>query len=346
MIRIKHSCVLFYLCVSLLKGQDIHFSQFYESPLLLNPAAAGAINSDFRFVANYKNQWKSIINPFKTLALAFDTKIYLNKKRKGNYIGAGVTLFNDKVGMAKFTTNQLNADVAYHVFFDRHNSLSAGIKAGFFERHINPADLKWDKQYNGKTYDASLPNGENMVLQSYGKFDLGAGLLYSYNNTSNGLKLQAGVSMAHITKPKNSFYLLDPTTHYKYTGHFHLQYKLEDQNLVLMPAALYVKQGGHSEIVAGSNFKFILGEETRDKVILNTFTLISSSIQFGAFYRFKDAIIFTSAIEYRKNMQFGVSYDVNVSRLTAASKYRGGLEFSFVLTGLSASGTKGNRNDR
>ncbi|MBL7917459.1 MAG: PorP/SprF family type IX secretion system membrane protein, partial [Bacteroidia bacterium] len=165
-------------------AQDIHFSQFYESPLLLNPAAAGAINSDFRFAINYKNQWKSVINPFKTVALAFDTKIYLNKKKKGNYFGVGASMFNDKVGAAKFTTNQLNIDVAYHLLINRHNSISAGVKTGFFERHIDPSGLKWDSQYDGKGYNASLPTRENMTFQSYSKLDLGAGLLYFYSNSS------------------------------------------------------------------------------------------------------------------------------------------------------------------
>jgi len=342
--KVKYFSILFLLSGVILRSQDIHFSQFYESPLLLNPAAAGAIHTDFRFVANYKNQWKSVINPFKTLALAFDTKVYLNKKKKGNYIGVGATLFNDKVGMSRFTTNQLNADIAYHVLLGRHASLSAGVKAGFFERHISPGELKWDRQYNGKTYDASLSSGENMILQSYGKFDLGTGLMYNYFGPT--VRMQVGASMAHITKPKNSFYLMDVNMHYKYIGHMNFQFKLEDQKMVIMPSAIYVQQGTHREVVAGSNFKFLLGEQTRDKVILNTFSLISSSIQFGAFYRFKDALILTSAIEYKRNMQFGVSYDVNVSRLTAASRYRGGLEFSFVLTGLSSAGTKGTKGDR
>jgi type IX secretion system PorP/SprF family membrane protein len=216
---------------------------------------------------NYKNQWKSVINPFKTIALAFDTKIYLNKKKKGNYFGLGASVFNDKVGVAKFTTNQLNIDLAYHLLINRHNSISAGVKTGFFERHIDPTGLKWDSQYNGKGYDASLPTRENMVLQSYGKFDLGVGLLYFYSNNAEGVKMQLGASMAHLTKPKNSFYLLkDPVLNYKYTGHFNLHYKIPDQNFVLNPAVIYVKQGGHNEIVAGSNFKFLLGQETRDKV--------------------------------------------------------------------------------
>ena len=102
-----------------ISAQDIHFSQFYESPLLLNPAAAGSSPTDFRFVLNYKNQWKSIGTPYKTIALSYDQRFYLNKKKKGNHLGIGVNLFNDKVGLSTLTTNQMNLNVAYHLNFSR-----------------------------------------------------------------------------------------------------------------------------------------------------------------------------------------------------------------------------------
>jgi type IX secretion system PorP/SprF family membrane protein len=339
------SLVLLILNTTPTFSQDIHFSQFYQSPVLLNPAAAGASNSDFRLAINYKNQWKSVISPFKTLAIAFDSRIYVNKKHRGNFLGYGITLFNDKAGISKLTTNQGNLDLAYHLQFSRSSSFSAGIKGGIFQKSINPLDLKWDAQYDGKNYDASLSTKENMPYQNFTQIDLATGLMYKFVDRESGFKLEVGGSLSHLTKPKISFYNKDNKINYKYIGHLNAQFKLSE-TIYLLPAAMYALQGKQSELIAGCNFKIILGEQTRDKVILNTFNLSSSAIQFGAYYRFKDAIVFNAMLDFGSNMSFGMSYDVNVSKLILASKHLGGMEFSFLLRGINNGKTKGSKNDR
>lgn len=321
-------CFLF-TCIRV-NSQDIHFSQFYESPILLNPAAAGAGPSDYRFTANYKNQWKSVMNPFKTMAIGFDTKI---KSKSANYFGVGVSVFNDKVGASKFTTNQVNIDLAYHFKLNEQNRISAAVKSGVFEKHFNPNGLKWDNQYDGKEYDPSRSSGELISTNNYMKFDLGAGLLYTYKK-ENGLIVQAGGAVAHLTKPKNSFYAKDPSINFKYTGHIHIQYQPKEKKYIIQPSVLFVNQGGHTELVGGSNIALIIEEQKKEKDIANNVQKPSSQFHFGAFYRLKDAVIFVAGIEYRKAMRFGVSYDLNLSRLTAASKFRGGPELSFVYFGF------------
>jgi len=45
-----------------LYGQDIHFASFWMTPLLINPAQAGA-EHDMRAIINYRNQWNSVATP-------------------------------------------------------------------------------------------------------------------------------------------------------------------------------------------------------------------------------------------------------------------------------------------
>ncbi|MCX8080862.1 MAG: PorP/SprF family type IX secretion system membrane protein [Bacteroidia bacterium] len=313
------------------KSQDFHFSQFYEAPLLLNPASAGSSKADFRIAANYRNQWKSIISPFKTVAFSLDSKVSFSSSRKNkSFFGFGLTLLNDKAGIPQLTTNQFQGVLAYHIPVSPTGYLTAGLSGGMFQRQINPIGLKWDRQFNGKNYDPTLPTGENMIFQNFMKFDLSAGLLYTYDNASKGVWFQAGGAMAHITRPRASFYGRRDFMNFKYTIHSHLQIRPEQQKVIYMPSLLFVRQGGHYEITAGSNFRFILGDETRENVILNTFNVLSSSFQLGIFYRFQDAIIFTTAFEFKKNLLLGISYDVNISRLIRASRFRGGPEFSLT----------------
>lgn len=315
-------------------AQDLHYSQFYTSPVLMNPATAGTSNSDFRLALNYRNQWKSVISPFKTMALAFDSKIYTNKKRKdnrmANYIGYGFTMFNDKGGASKLTTNQLNLDLSYTVYFNNRNSLSAGVSGGFFQRTINTSDLKWDAQFNGRTYDASLPTAETAVFQSFMKLDIGAGLMYKYQQRASGTRFELGASMAHITKPTVSFYDQDPSLNFKYIGHSLLHIKV-DKNIYLIPTAMYALQGKHTELTGGANVKYVFEDQAKEGEMLKTTRKATSAVQFGVFHRLKDAVYFTAALEYNETMTFGISYDVNVSKLNKASRLRGGYELSFIL---------------
>ena len=49
--------IIFVVFCTNLWGQDMHFSQFYNNPLNLNPAQAGLFDGSHRFTANYRGQW-------------------------------------------------------------------------------------------------------------------------------------------------------------------------------------------------------------------------------------------------------------------------------------------------
>ncbi|MGE0569236.1 MAG: PorP/SprF family type IX secretion system membrane protein [Bacteroidia bacterium] len=322
-----------------LKSQDIHFSQFYTTPTLLNPSTAGASQYDYRLALNYRNQWNSIISPFKTAAVAFDSKFYIGKRtaknKMDNHFGYGIYVFNDQSGISKLSTNQLNGSLAYHLYLKRSSSLSFGVQVGAYHKSINASGLKWDAQYNGKVYDASASNQEPNISQSLIQFDLGVGMQYRYINRYTGSAVRVGGSMMHITKPSVSFNDSKESLNYKYVGHISGEKKL-NPHLFLQPSAMFLMQGNHSEITFGSNVKFVLGDE-HENVILSTYKKFSSAFQAGVFYRNKDAVILTTGFEFNHRLLLGISYDINVSQLRKASNLRGGIEFSLILTNLRAS---------
>ncbi|MBL7808489.1 MAG: type IX secretion system membrane protein PorP/SprF, partial [Saprospiraceae bacterium] len=67
----------FVMFAAVAQAQDIHFSQFYQSPLNLNPAMTGVMNCNHRFVANYRNQWASILKnrAYNTYSASYDQKL-------------------------------------------------------------------------------------------------------------------------------------------------------------------------------------------------------------------------------------------------------------------------------
>ena len=110
-------------------AQDIHFSQFYMSPLTQNPAMVGA-SYDLEAIINYKDQWKSIGTPYKTVAASYDMKFQKKKVTQGFFAG-GINLFNDKAGDAKMGITQVNLDLGYHLHLSDYNTIGAGLQAGF-----------------------------------------------------------------------------------------------------------------------------------------------------------------------------------------------------------------------
>lgn len=311
-------------------AQDVHFSQFYESPVLLNPATAGAAPSDFRLALNYRNQWKNITSPFQTIGLAFDSRLQHLDKKDFNHFGYGITMYTDKAGLSKTSTNQINAAISYHLYIDRQNIISLGVNAGIFQKVLNTNGLKWDAQFNGKTYDPSLATNENSSYQSISKFDLGAGVLYRHQESNTGISYEAGFSMMHLSKPNVSYYSAADAIGFKYTAIGNVKLKL-DRGLFLLPSAMYALQNKQSEITVGSNVRIV---STTDKITndMGLGKAKSTAFQIGAFYRYKDAVIFTGMVEYNQHINIGLSYDVNISKLNKASRYRGGYEICLVLT--------------
>lgn len=310
-----------------IKAQDIHFSQYYESPLTLNPAMAGAFSADHRFIANYKNQWASITNPYTTFAFSYDAGI-MKKKLSTGFLGIGVNFFSDKAGDTQFGTTQADLSISYHVTLGLSSYLSAGIQSGYTQYSMTYDNLYWDNQYDGTGgFNTTLPSGENIGMQSFANADVSAGMLYSYfspatNGTSNdGFKFNLGIAAYHINTPKHSFYeLLDEKLYSRYSIHGRASIGLFSTNTAIIPSFVYFRQGTAQEINFGANFRFMLKEESH-----YTGFIKEAALSIGAHYRLGDAISPQVLLEVA-NYAIGCSYDVNVSSLSRASNGRGGFE--------------------
>ena len=132
--------------------QDIHFSQYNDAPLQINPALTGAFSGDERVVLNYKNQWVSFGAPYRTYALSFDAGIMKEKWEKA-FHGIGLFVYSDQAGDVQLSTTQINISVASHIILNKKQFLSAGIQGGFAQKNLKGTDMKWGSQYNGFIYE-------------------------------------------------------------------------------------------------------------------------------------------------------------------------------------------------
>lgn len=194
-----------FICAS----QDVHFSQAFNSPLLLNPAEAGNTEGKFRFNSNYKDQWRSISKPYKTIYTSLDY-VAFKKKNPGSYLGIGLSFYNDKAGTSNLMTTEANLMFSYNVKMNKNNFLVAGIGVGAAQKSINLNGLKWDNQFNGKEYNSSALTGEVIYSQKASYMDFSTGLLWNTIIDKKN-RFSIGASIFHLNKPNSAFLMLIKT---------------------------------------------------------------------------------------------------------------------------------------
>lgn len=312
--------------VSSVKAQDIHFSQYTEAPVNVNPALVGS-SYDTRAIINYRSQWGSVAKSYQTYGITIEQSLKRLKLKK-KYMAMGFNMYSDKAGDAKLGTLTPNLALAVHTKASKYAWLSGGIQAGFVYRTIDITNLKWDNQYDQVEYlyNPNIPSGEVTPKSGIVTFDAGAGVNFHYAKSEryisakDGAKCDIGFAAYHYNIPKNSFFSSSERLYTKYIFHANVDYGLKSVGIALVPSLIYMKQGPNTEATVGMLFKYIIEDQATYTNIRN-----ASSFSFGAYYRLKDAII--PCILYQKSKYaVGVSYDINVSQLTPASKLKGGLE--------------------
>lgn len=324
MIKKNVALSLVLLVSSFCIAQDIHFSQFDETPLLLNPANAG-VPHEVRAIANYKSQWQSVNAPFKTIAVSVDGRLL---KKKKNHLGIGLDFFSDNAGEGQIKTTQVNLSLSAMILINKSNLISAGLMAGYVQRGMNTSANTWSNQYDGLAYNASRPSGELNQAANFNYMDLAGGIQYSYGSnemymTANtAKKLNIGVSVFHPHKPAYSFYGDDTRLYSKFVFHGDAAIGIKNSNIVLKPSYIIFLQGPTKEITPGILFQYLLQGASKYTAI-KKFTAIS----IGGYYRAKDAVIAVVKFEYN-SCAIGFSYDINLSKLKTVSSTRGGFEIS------------------
>lgn len=119
-----------------LQAQDYRFSQFYNTPLLVNPANTGNHSYDYRANLNYKNQWSSISDAFRTIGASYDMPMFedISGMRK---LGLGLSFLSDKSGSTNYGFTNINLSIAYHTKITRFSQLSGGIMLGYGRNSVD-----------------------------------------------------------------------------------------------------------------------------------------------------------------------------------------------------------------
>lgn len=317
---IRLSCLLFAVGCSQLMAQDIHFSQFFEAPLLRNPSLAGIFKGDIRVQGIYRDQWNSVTNAYRTGSVNAEYKMPIGNAN--DFITAGMQVLYDRAGSIGWTSTHVLPAINYHKSLsNEHNRyLSVGFMGGIVQRRFDRSKMTTNSQYDG------LGDGETFDKAAYMYADGSAGISYNADikdNAENNFYL--GVAYHHFNRPRQSFYRnADIELHPKWVFSGGLRLGVNDYAYVTLQAD-YSRQGGFSETVAGGLYGLKLGGDPDNP---------DYTIHAGAFIRWNDAMIPVIKIDYTP-FSVALSYDVNISKLKPSSYGRGGVELSVSYTGFS-----------
>lgn len=338
----KSIITAFFLLVFLapLAAQDQHFTQFFASPLTLNPALTGALQGKYRLSFIYRDQWRQALEyPYSTFSVAADFRYPLKKykRRYKDAFGVGLLFYTDRVPSVNFSTNQMMVSGAFHKALDARSAqyLSVGFQLGIAQRNVSYASLSFEDEFNGNDGYNLGSTGEALPENNFAFGDLQLGINYSYA-PERGLNVYAGAALHHVTEPELSFFFdaeaatedqISSTLYRKYSGYLNLSLPL-GESVRFSPRALVYAQGPHAAFNGGANFRFLIDD------------LRGTALHLGAWARpvrnqndfTLDSAIGMVGIEYN-NFLIGFSYDIGLDELSIVRRTQGAFEISVAYLG-------------
>jgi type IX secretion system PorP/SprF family membrane protein len=299
-------------------AQDPHFSQFFASPLTLNPASTGKFDGSLRLAANYRNQWPSIPNAYRTASASVDFPL-LKKGLSGDILGLGFSGVTDQSVNGAISLTYGSASLAYHKALDEdgYNTIGLGFQGTYSTIFIDQSKLTFEDQILNFTPTSQEASTTFLNGSARNYFDMNVGALFSGSSDGSN-NYYGGISVYHVNTPSLGFedkkWKLKPRTSVNIGG----TYPLGDEYSI-NASALYQIQNEATE--------FLIGGALCDNV--NNSVDNPTNLYIGSWYRLNDAIIPYVGLEF-SGVRIGLTYDVNVSSLKAGTQARGGSELSLI----------------
>jgi type IX secretion system PorP/SprF family membrane protein len=309
-------------------SQDPTFSQFFSSPLNVNPALTANINADWRAISNYRSQWMGAPSPYVTGTISYDSKILQNKNafiENNSFLGLGGMLMFDRAmeGVAKGTFASLNLSYNVKIIDGKSkHKIGAGFGGSYGHRTVDYSRLNFEDQWTGFGFNTNLPTGETALSNMKDFFSANAGV--SYSITSENSNMDLGVAAFHLNRPRQTF-LEDENQRLaiRQVAHVNFETYLNDRT-ILNANAIYQLQSATSRsaryLSVGGSLGYYLGD-SRGPIING-----------GVWYWNENGFIPYIGLVYN-NLQFGFTYEITTSKLNDAARKPRTVELSIILRG-------------
>jgi len=287
-------------------AQDPHFTQYFASPLTLNPANTGFFDGDYRFAVNERQQWWNVGASYNTTSISADLKIINDHIPEFDTFGIGFSGIFDKSLNGALQSNYISVSSAYHKSLASEGSqtLAVGFQVTFADRFINLNKLSFASQFNVDFFDTTIPVNINFANADTKYVELNTGVLYATHLDKSNLYI--GASLYHTTKPKESIF--DPsgyTIPFRETIHGGGEINTSTQSSVLF-SAVYMRQANITDQLIGVAYSI--------KTINNINDMSPIKLYFGFWYRLNDSYIPYLGAEYN-NISVGLNYSLPASTI-------------------------------
>lgn len=277
---IKHSILILILISGLINyaQQDPQYTQYMYNMSVLNPAYATDDPELINLGLLYRSQWVgSVGGPTTGTLFAHST---LTDRLEG-----GISIIHDEIGDVVKQTNAF-IDIAYVLPVSETSKLSFGVKAGatFFST-----------DFNGFVYSDPLPDPAFAENLSRTFPNIGAGIFYFTENYYLGFSAPNLLESKHLREESGIVTQGSENIHLFLTGGYVFNL---NENLKLKPAFM-AKQVGGAPLA----------------IDLTANVLINDKIEFGAAYRFDDAVSGLVNFAITPTLRVGYAYDYTVSNL-------------------------------
>ncbi len=323
------------LCLSKAFSQDRQFTQFYASPLTLNPALTGMFDGKYRVGGIYRDQWRGLLEkPYQTFSFGADLRLEpFRSNVSKDRLGVGLLFFRDKVNALDFSTTQIAISGAYHKTLDLESTqyLSAGFQIGLTQRNVNYENLTFQDQWNG-TDKFSGTTEERLPENNFGYSDFSGGLNYTATFEPK-TSLFIGAAVHHFNSPNVSFYKGDELPKIPLSMRYSLQMAMnfpinKGHTLFMSPRIMASMQGQHLTMNAGTNFR------------VNIDKTYNTALHFGSWVRpvkgidgiNLDAVVVMGGLEFN-GVLLGLSYDLNLPNLKNYRRSQNVFEISLIYLG-------------
>lgn len=298
-------------------GQDIHFTQYYATPLVFNPAATGLFDENLRLSNNYRTQWSAVGVPYQTVSVSVDAPFRFRGK---SGLGVGFMFLHDKSGGTKLTANKFMLSLSYLLRINQKNTISLGVQGGYVNKYFTLDGITLPSQYNPETglFDVTLPNNVTDMETSLGYVDMHAGVAYS--GKFKKAEPTVGISILHLNAPQETYC----NTNSKLTPRMLLNSEVRifaGQSWAVIPHILTTFNKKTEEMLFGA----LAERAIPTKAITSIFFGASGRTSFSNF----DAAMLTAGLTFY-GITVGASYDINLSKLMQATNARGAFEISLI----------------
>lgn len=287
-----------YLTAFCSSAQDPKFSQYFASPLTLNPANTGFFDGEYRIALNTRQQWGNFGDPYNTYSVSGDIKLVQDENFTNSVFSLGLSgLFDESFNKA-LKSQYISASFSYFQYLDVNHQFKFGLapQVSYVSRFLDFNKLTFASQYTNGGFDNSMPNYLDLKNDKTSHFDLniGANFSASFDNISFVL----GYSIYHITKPKETMlYSVSNKIPYRKTVNFGVFYNL-NYNMDLNITAIHSMQKMNNDTMLGSVLGFKVNEDAKVKLYT------------GLWYNFNESSVYPYVGVTLGNLNAGVNYTV------------------------------------